>query len=128
MAAGQSSSPPIYRDTHDLTPFGHGRVRPPVREIAAGVGGLIHGVLGGRDAALLKEVLRRRKTNIAPRNDALTDRALLVLDNGRRSLNPRDWQRRTPADLEPPETLRVIRRDSEMHELWDREYGGGGVD
>ncbi len=42
----------------------------------------------------LKEVLRRRKTSMALRNDAMTDRALLVLDNGRKSLNPRDWRRR----------------------------------
>ena len=68
----------------------------------------------------LQEVLRRRKTDFSLRNDALTDRALLLLDSGRKSLNPREWQRRKPAELE---TVKAIRKDAEMHELWDREYG-----
>src|SRR6478735_1358290 len=57
--------------------------------------------LGAHEPAqrALKEVLRRRKTSMALRNDALTDRALLALDNGRKSLNPRDWRRRR-AELE----------------------------
>ena len=70
--------------------------------------------------AALQEVLRRRKTDLTLRGDALTDRALLLLDDGRRALNRRDWQHRPPADLE---TVRAIRKDAELHELWDREYG-----
>lgn len=68
----------------------------------------------------LQEVLRRRKTHYSLRNDALTDRALLLLDNGRKSLDPREWQRRKPAGVED---VKAIRKDAEMHELWDREYG-----
>jgi tetratricopeptide (TPR) repeat protein len=77
--------------------------------------------LGARTAAqqTLKEVLRRRKTNIALLNDALTDRALLVLDNGRKSLNPRDWLRGRPAELE---TFEVIRKDVEERRLWEQEW------
>ena len=67
----------------------------------------------------LKEVLRRRKTDLALRNDALTDRALLVLDNGRKSLNPRDWLRGRPAELE---TFEVIRKDVEERRLWEQEW------
>ena len=70
--------------------------------------------------AALQEVLRRRKTDLTLRGDALTDRTLLLLDDGRRALNRRDWQHRPPADLE---TVRAIRKDAELHELWDREYG-----
>jgi tetratricopeptide (TPR) repeat protein len=66
----------------------------------------------------LKEVLRRRKTSMALRNDALTDRALLVLENGRKSLNPRDWRRRR-AELE---TFEVIRKDVEERRLWEQEW------
>ena len=69
--------------------------------------------------AALKEVLRRRKTHLALRNDALTDRALLLLDNGRKSLNPRDWLRGRPAQLE---TFEVIRKDVEERRLWEQEW------
>ncbi|MEC5180448.1 hypothetical protein [Arthrobacter sp. CG_A4] len=72
--------------------------------------------------AALREVLRRRKTDFTLRGDALTDRALLLLDSGRKSLNPREWQRRKPAELA---AVKVIRKDAEIHELWDREYGRG---
>ena len=67
----------------------------------------------------LKEVLRRRKTHLALRNDAMTDRALLLLDNGRKSLNPRDWLRGRPAELE---TFEVIRKDVEERRLWEQEW------
>ncbi len=67
----------------------------------------------------LKEVLRRRKTDAVLRNDALTDRALLVLDNGRKSLNPRDWLRGRPAELE---TFEVIRKDVDERRLWEQEW------
>jgi tetratricopeptide (TPR) repeat protein len=78
--------------------------------------------LGNYGAAreALQEVLRRRKTDFTLRSDALTDRALLLLDNGRKSLNPKERQRRKPAELE---AVRAIRKDAEMHELWDRDYG-----
>ncbi len=77
--------------------------------------------LGVHSAAqqALKEVLRRRKTDLALRNDALTDRALLLLDNGRKSLNPRDWLRGRPAELE---TFEVIRKDVEERRLWEQEW------
>lgn len=77
--------------------------------------------LGARASALeaLKEVLRRRKTDAVLRNDALTDRALLMLDNGRKSLNPRDWLRGRPAELE---TFEVIRKDVEERRLWEQEW------
>ncbi|WP_431229802.1 hypothetical protein [Paenarthrobacter nicotinovorans] len=69
--------------------------------------------------AALREVLRRRKTNLALKNDALTDRALLALDQGRRTLTP--WSRRAapPAELEAVE---VIRKDAEMRRLWENDF------
>ena len=70
--------------------------------------------------AALQEVLRRRATDFTLRSDALTDRALLLLDNGRRALNRLEWQHSQPAELE---TVRSLRKDAELHELWDREYG-----
>ncbi|AOT02791.1 hypothetical protein [Arthrobacter sp. U41] len=78
--------------------------------------------LGANTAArtALQEVLRRRGTDFTLRSDALTDRALLLLDNGRKALNRLEWQHRQPAELD---TVRAIRKDAEMHELWDREYG-----
>jgi tetratricopeptide (TPR) repeat protein len=72
----------------------------------------------------LKEILRRRKTDVVLRNDALTDRALLVLDNGRKSLHPRGWLRGRPAELE---TFEVIRKDVEERRLWEqfwKQLGG----
>ncbi|MDQ0754863.1 hypothetical protein [Arthrobacter sp. B3I4] len=74
----------------------------------------------GKDAqTALTEVLRRRKTHMALRNDALTDRALLLLDNGRKTLNPLDWLRGRPAELE---TFDVIRKDVEERRLWEQEW------
>lgn len=70
--------------------------------------------------AALQEVLRRRKTDFTLRSDALTDRALLLLDNGRKVLNRIEWQHRQPTELE---TVTTLRKDAELHELWDREYG-----
>lgn len=74
---------------------------------------------GAKALEVLKEVLRRRKTDVVLRNDALTDRALLLLDNGRKSLNPRDWLRGRPAELE---TFEVIRKDVEERRLWEQEW------
>lgn len=67
----------------------------------------------------LREVLRRRKTNLALKNDALTDRALLALDLGRRSLTPRSMRPSPAADLEPVE---FIRKDEEMRRLWENDF------
>ena len=67
----------------------------------------------------LGEVLRRRKTDMMLRNDAMTDRAFLLLDNGMKSLNPRDWLRGRPAELE---TFEVIRKDVEERRLWEQEW------
>lgn len=75
--------------------------------------------------AALQEVLRRRKTDFSLRNDAMTDRALLLLDTGRKSLNPRDWQRRKPAELE---AVRAIRKDDEMRKLWEQDWKQLGGD
>jgi tetratricopeptide (TPR) repeat protein len=69
--------------------------------------------------AALKEVLRRRKTSLALRNDALTDRALLALDQGRRTLTPRSRRPAPPAELE---ALEVIRKDAEMRRLWENDF------
>lgn len=74
----------------------------------------------GAARSALQEVLRRRKTDFTLRSDALTDQALLLLDAGRKTLGYRDWQRRKPAQVE---AVKAIRKDAEMHELWDREYG-----
>ncbi|MEO5319527.1 hypothetical protein PV761_13205 [Arthrobacter sp. CC3] len=74
---------------------------------------------GAAAQSALKEVLRRRKTHLSLRNDAMTDRALLLLDNGRKSLNPRDWLRGRPAELE---TFEVIRKDVEERRLWEQEW------
>jgi len=81
---------------------------------------------GRLDAAhqAIAEVLRRRKTHLALRNDALTDRALLVLETGRRSLNPRDWGRRRE-DPEPQRELEgpaPIRKDEEMRRIWEQDW------
>jgi tetratricopeptide (TPR) repeat protein len=73
----------------------------------------------------LKEILRRRKTDMVLRNDALTDRALLVLDNGRKSLHPRGWLRGRPAELE---TFEVIRKDVEERRLWEQDWKQLGGD
>jgi tetratricopeptide (TPR) repeat protein len=73
----------------------------------------------------LKEVLRRRKTDMVLRNDALTDRALLMLDNGRKSLHPRGWLRGRPAELE---TFEVIRKDVEERRLWEQDWKQLGGD
>ncbi|TLM84000.1 hypothetical protein FDW83_08480 [Pseudarthrobacter sp. NamE2] len=70
------------------------------------------------------EVLRRRKTHLALRNDALTDRALLLLESSRRSLNPRDWGRRRP-DPEPQREIAApipIRKDEEMRRIWEQDW------
>ncbi|MCU1517443.1 MAG: hypothetical protein JWQ75_2164 [Pseudarthrobacter sp.] len=77
--------------------------------------------LGARARAdeALREVLRRRRTDMMLRNDAMADRGLLLLDNGRASLNPRDWLRRRPADLE---NFEVIRKDVEERRLWEQEW------
>lgn len=75
--------------------------------------------------AALQEVLRRRKTDFTLRSDALTDQALLLLEAGRKALGSREWQRRKPAEVE---AVKAIRKDAEMHELWDREYGRADED
>ncbi len=70
---------------------------------------------------VLREVLRRRKTSLALRNDALTDRALLALDVGRRALLPR----------RPVEVESKVDKHVEMHRLWDSDFkdlGGKGKD
>lgn len=72
----------------------------------------------------LAEVLRRRKTHLTLRNDALTDRALLVLDSSRRSLNPRDWGRRREDPVPQKEIAAPvpIRKDEEMRRIWEQDW------
>lgn len=78
--------------------------------------------LGGYGAAraALQEVLRRRKTDFTLRSDALTDMTLLLLDSGRKSLNRRGWQHYGSTEVE---SVKTLRKDAELHELWDREFG-----
>lgn len=78
----------------------------------------------------LAEVLRRRKTHLALRNDALTDRALLLLESSRRSLNPRDWGR-FRQDPEPQKEIAApapIRKDEEMRRIWEQDWKKLGGD
>jgi hypothetical protein len=79
----------------------------------------------GASRSALQEILRRRKTHLALRSDALTDQALLILEAGRKTLGGREWQRRKPAQAE---IVKAARKDAELHELWDREYGGADGD
>lgn len=88
--------------------------------------------LGEREAAqaALAEVLRRKKTSLALRNDALTDRALSMLDVGRWTLNPRPpiprvikRVRRGKAGRTELETVDGIRKDVEMRRLWNKDFG-----
>jgi hypothetical protein len=81
------------------------------------------GAFGGANAAL-KEVLRRRKTALALRNDALTDRALLALDAGRFSLSERTRQRQAAK----VETVDGISKDVEVRRLWKRDFDGDDAD
>lgn len=72
----------------------------------------------------IAEVLRRRKTHVMLRNDALTDRALLVLESSRRSLNPRDWRKKR-ADPVPQKELEApvpIRKDQELRRIWEQDW------
>lgn len=75
------------------------------------------GALAKADWAL-GEVLRRRKTHVVLRNDALSDRAMLLLDNGRKVLNPRDWFGGGSAESE----LEIIRKDVEERRLWEQDW------
>ncbi|MDQ1054131.1 tetratricopeptide (TPR) repeat protein [Arthrobacter sp. SORGH_AS 212] len=81
---------------------------------------------GRLDAAqqAITEVLRRRKTHLALRNDALTDKALLLLDSSRRSLNARDWGRRHEDPVPQREIAAPvpIRKDEEMRRIWEQDW------
>ncbi|MFH5879003.1 hypothetical protein [Arthrobacter sp. NA-172] len=83
--------------------------------------------------ATLGEVLRRKKTSLALRNDALTDRALLMLDVGRRTLSPRPSipgaitrKRRGGRQRSELETVDGIRKDVEVRRLWNKDFGEPG--
>ncbi|MFE4195744.1 hypothetical protein ACFRJ9_07760 [Paenarthrobacter sp. NPDC056912] len=67
----------------------------------------------------LREVLRRRKTSLVLRNDAMADRALLAVEQGKRTLTPRS---KRPAPAPEPEMLEVIRKDAEMRRLWENDF------
>ncbi|MEW1822803.1 hypothetical protein AB0323_18730 [Arthrobacter sp. NPDC080031] len=88
-------------------------------------------VLGEREAAqaALMEVLRRKKTSLALRNDALTDRALSMLE-ARRRPNPlplvaKRAPRRKPEETEL-EAVDGIRRDVEVRRMWNKDFGEPG--
>ncbi|WP_423182687.1 hypothetical protein [Arthrobacter sp. NyZ413] len=99
--------------------------------------------LGERRAALaaLAEVLRRKKTSLALRNDAFTDRALLVLDVGLKASSPRPPGARPPGARAPKarsglrgkdskdgelETVDGIRKDAEIRRLWNKDFSEPG--
>jgi hypothetical protein len=91
--------------------------------------------LGEREAAraALEEVLRRKKTSLALRNDALTDRAFLVLDVGRRTLSPRPpiprvikRVRRAGTQGAELEAVDGIRKDIEVRRLWNKDFDEPG--
>jgi len=85
--------------------------------------------LGNRAAAqaALTEVLRRRKTSLALRNDALTDRALLAFDAGRRALLPGSRREAGPSTSGALEGG-LIRKDAEMRRLWEQDWKDLGGD
>ena len=88
-------------------------------------------VLGEREAAqaALVEVLRRKKTSLALRNDALTDRALSRLEVRRRPNPrlpvPRVVVRRKQGKPEEAELDAVdgIRKDIEVRRMWNKDFG-----
>ncbi|WP_426300615.1 hypothetical protein [Arthrobacter sp. R-11] len=87
----------------------------------------------GAAQSALSEVLRRRKTSLSLRNDALTDRALLAFDAGRRALLP--GSRRNGGALPHGGTSRsgaleggMIRKDAEMRRLWEQDWKDLGGD
>ncbi|MHA7171387.1 hypothetical protein ACX801_24865 [Arthrobacter bambusae] len=88
-------------------------------------------VLGEREAAqaALVEVLRRKKTSLALRNDALTDRALSKLEVRQRP-SPRPFvaervRRGKPEDAEP-DAVDGIRKDIEVRRMWNKDFGEPG--
>lgn len=93
-------------------------------------------MLGEREAAqaALAEVLRRKKTSLALRNDALTDLALSKLEARRRTpkLRPpipqvvlRRKQRKTEG-ADELDTVDGIRKDVEVRRLWNKDFGEPG--
>ncbi|WP_231497366.1 hypothetical protein [Arthrobacter sp. MA-N2] len=83
--------------------------------------------------AALAEVLRRKKTSLALRNDALTDRALSMLELGRRPGNaPRPITRvvvrrkRGKEEGTEFEAVDGIRKDVEVRRLWNKDFGEPG--
>ena len=89
-------------------------------------------VLGEREAAqaALVEVLRRKKTSLALRNDALTDRALSMLEVRRRTPNPRPLvSKRVPRGRPEGTELDAvdgIRKDIEVRRMWNKDFGEPG--
>ncbi|MHC6222704.1 hypothetical protein [Arthrobacter sp. MMS24-S77] len=87
--------------------------------------------LGERAAAqaALAEVLRRKKTSLALRNDALTDRALSMLEIRRKpNLRPLVVKRVRGTKPEGTELEAVdgIRRDVEVRRLWNKDFDEPG--
>jgi tetratricopeptide (TPR) repeat protein len=92
-------------------------------------------ILGEREGAqaALAEVLRRKKTSLALRNDALTDRALSMLEVGLRAPSPRPLRtlvtkRVRPGTSEETELEAVdgIRKDVEVRRLWNKDFDEPG--
>lgn len=90
--------------------------------------------LGERAAAqaALAEVLRRKKTSLALRNDALTDRALSMLEvrrrvPGARPPHPLAIKRaRRKSEGAELEAVDGIRRDVEVRRMWNKDFGEPG--
>ncbi|CAM3175029.1 hypothetical protein PSET11_00796 [Arthrobacter ulcerisalmonis] len=78
----------------------------------------------------INEILRRRGTALLLRNDAISDRAALLLDASKRNLSPKEWARRQdPAksrrDIDEVER---IRRDHDQRRIWKQEWERLGGD
>ena len=87
----------------------------------------------GAAQSALSEVLRRRKTSLSLRNDALNQRALMALDAGRRALLPgsrRGGNAITggPAGSGAINRDGLIRKDAEMRRLWEQDWKDLGGD
>jgi hypothetical protein len=89
-------------------------------------------MLGEREAAqaALEEVLRRKKTSLALRNDALTDRALSKLEVRRRTPKPRPFVaervRRGKTEDAELDAVDGIRKDIEIRRMWNKDFGEPG--
>ncbi len=78
----------------------------------------------------LAEVLRRRGTAMMLRNDAMSERASLLVEISKRNLHPKEWLRKPDQagarrDIDEVER---IRRDQESRRIWKQEWKRLGGD